>query len=70
MLYPRSNQFRQVDDLSGFWQFCFDDTADSLKSGFDNGRFVAVPASWNELTAVVVTIVSFIIGLIWWKRCK
>ena len=24
MLYPQSNQFRQVVDLSGFWDFRFD----------------------------------------------
>jgi len=49
MLYPQSNTFRQVNDLSGFWQFCFDAAETGLENGFDNGRFIAVPASWNEI---------------------
>jgi beta-glucuronidase len=40
MLYPRANEFRQVFDLSGFWELRFD--------GEDRWRPVAVPASWND----------------------
>jgi beta-glucuronidase len=52
MLYPRTNAFRQVIDLSGFWDFRFD-TEDRGKSegwhkGFSGGRPIAVPASWND----------------------
>ncbi len=52
MLYPQANAFRQIRDLSGIWDFRFDG-ADSGKMrgwqwGFDRGRPIAVPASWNE----------------------
>ncbi|MBN1259681.1 MAG: beta-galactosidase, partial [Anaerolineae bacterium] len=40
MLYPQINHFRQVIDLSGFWDFRFDDEETSTP--------IAVPASWNE----------------------
>jgi beta-glucuronidase len=52
MLYPQSNRHRQVFDLSGFWEIRFDPddegNAAGWVSGFDDGRPVAVPASWNE----------------------
>jgi beta-glucuronidase len=49
MLYPQTNTFRQVTDLSGFWHFCFDDGKPGRENGFDDGRFIAVPASWNDI---------------------
>ncbi len=52
MLYPQSNPFRQVLDLSGFWDFRFDPRDRGLDAGwpagFDDARPIAVPASWNE----------------------
>ncbi len=52
MLYPQSNPFRQTADLSGFWDFCFDPDGrgedDGWTEGFDAGRPIAVPASWND----------------------
>lgn len=52
MLYPQASSFRQVVDLSGFWQFCFDpdNTGESRDwpSGFEDYTHIAVPASWNE----------------------
>ena len=52
MLYPQSNPYRQVHDISGFWDFCFDPQDTGLingwQTGFPGGRPVAVPASWNE----------------------
>ncbi|HMB24094.1 MAG: beta-glucuronidase [Chloroflexota bacterium] len=52
MLYPQSNRYRQLSDLSGFWEIRFDPensgTAQGWEAGFQNGRPIAVPASWNE----------------------
>jgi beta-glucuronidase len=52
MLYPQSNPFRQVIDLSGFWELRFDPEEQGRQAGwangFDGGRPVAVPASWND----------------------
>jgi len=52
MLYPQSNPFRQVVDLSGFWDFRFDPDragyAQEWGKGFDGSRPIAVPASWND----------------------
>ena len=52
MLYPRTNEFRQVFDLSGFWDLRFDaedrGEAAGWCDGFPGGRPVAVPASWND----------------------
>jgi beta-glucuronidase len=52
MLYPQSNPYRQVRDLSGFWDFCFDreqvGEAQGWASGIEHARPIAVPASWNE----------------------
>ena len=52
MLYPQSNPYRQVFDLSGFWEFRFDPQDAGLdngwQSGFTGGRPAAVPASWND----------------------
>ena len=48
MLFPQSNAFRQVVDLYGIWEFCFDEAVTSRENGFDDGRPIAVPASWND----------------------
>lgn len=52
MLYPQSNPFRQVCDLSGFWDFRFDPEDRGIDAGwaagFDDARPIAVPASWND----------------------
>jgi beta-glucuronidase len=52
MLYPQSNTYRQVIDLSGFWDFRFDPKEvgqeGGWQTGFTDGRPIAVPASWNE----------------------
>ena len=52
MLYPQFNLFRQLHDLSGFWDFCFDPEqageAQGWAGGFNHGRPIAVPASWND----------------------
>lgn len=52
MLYPRSNQYRQRIDLSGFWEFRQDPKGGGAEAGwhegFDGARPVAVPASWND----------------------
>jgi len=51
MLQPRTNELRQVLDLSGFWDIRFDEEdrgqAEGWNEGFEGGRPVAVPASWN-----------------------
>lgn len=52
MLYPQSNRFRQLFDLSGFWEIRFDPDqtgeANSWHTGFSDGMPIAVPASWND----------------------
>ena len=52
MLYPQSNLYRQMIELSGFWKILFDPQDSGKKSGwhagFVDGRPVAVPASWND----------------------
>ncbi len=52
MLYPQSNRYRQLFDLSGFWEIRFDpgNIGEGLgwSAGFPEGRPIAVPASWNE----------------------
>ncbi len=55
MLYPRVNQFRQLIDLSGFWDFLPDPqdsgTGTGWSQGFPGGVPIAVPASWNDQLA-------------------
>src|SRR5512138_3142985 len=55
MLYPQSNRFRPLFDLSGFWELRCDpqEQGEALgwPAGFPEGRPVAVPASWNEQLA-------------------
>ncbi len=52
-LYPHTSSTRQTRDVSGIWQFRLDredaGEAAGWSRGFDGGRPVAVPASWNEL---------------------
>ena len=52
MLFPLNNRHRQVRDLSGFWDFAFDNDGVGKESGWNNGftpqERIAVPASWNE----------------------
>jgi len=54
MLYPRTNRYRNVFDLSGLWNFRLDPSAKGEKvgwfKGLDTGKCIdiAVPASWNE----------------------
>ena len=46
------NRYRQLIDLSGFWDFRFDPKDEGLNSrwqnGFEDELPIAVPASWNE----------------------
>jgi beta-glucuronidase len=52
MLYPQSNAHRQSIELSGFWNFRFDQHNTGLENvwqnGFTGGRPIAVPSSWND----------------------
>lgn len=52
MLTPQTNPFRQVRDLSGFWDFQLDPRNQGLRKGwskgFTGGRVIGVPASWND----------------------
>lgn len=52
MLSPQSNSFRQILDLSGFWDFRFDPQERGLDAGWAEGFAdaspIAVPASWND----------------------
>ncbi|MBN1123069.1 MAG: hypothetical protein JXJ17_18490 [Anaerolineae bacterium] len=52
MLYPISNYYRQVTDLSGMWEIRFDPDDEGREAGwaagFEGGQPIAVPASWNE----------------------
>jgi beta-glucuronidase len=52
VLYPRLNRHRRLHDLSGFWEIRFDPEDRGISadwaSGFESGRPIAVPASWND----------------------
>lgn len=52
MLYPINNAYRQCLELSGFWDFKMDAENQGLTQawamGFEGGRPIAVPASWND----------------------
>jgi beta-glucuronidase len=52
VLYPQFNRYRQSHDLSGFWDFRFDPDGvgegRGWAGGFEAGRPIAVPASWND----------------------
>jgi beta-glucuronidase len=50
---PQQNEFRNLLDLSGLWQFQLDPKNEGEQSSWPNGlpspRPIPVPASWNEL---------------------
>ncbi|HZT70428.1 MAG TPA: beta-glucuronidase [Terriglobia bacterium] len=50
---PQQNQFRNLMDLSGFWQFQLDPKNEgeqaNWKDGLPSPRMIPVPASWNDL---------------------
>jgi beta-glucuronidase len=50
---PQQNQFRNLMDLSGFWQFQLDPKGEgeqaNWKDGLPSPRVIPVPASWNDL---------------------
>jgi beta-glucuronidase len=50
---PQQNQFRNLMDLSGFWQFQLDPKSEgeqaNWKDGLPSPRVIPVPASWNDL---------------------
>ena len=52
MLYPKSNEYRQARELNGIWEFRMDPSQTGVNegwaNGFEGGRPIAVPASWNE----------------------
>lgn len=51
MLFPQNNAFRQLLDLSGYWDFCKDGDDRGQAAGWQNGFVgepIAVPGSWNE----------------------
>jgi beta-glucuronidase len=52
LLYPQRNYHRHFVDLSGFWDFRFDPDdkgiGENWANGFNYGRPIAVPASWND----------------------
>jgi beta-glucuronidase len=52
MLYPQTNRWRQVQDLSGIWEIRFDQEdrggVMGWQHGFTDGQPIAVPASWND----------------------
>lgn len=51
-LYPQANEFREVLDLSGLWDFKLDPRDEGERQswwkGLDAPRPIAVPGSWNE----------------------
>jgi beta-glucuronidase len=51
-LYPYQNQYRNLIDLSGIWQFKLDSINKGIEKGWQAGldscRQIAVPGSWNE----------------------
>ena len=50
---PQQNKFRNLMDLSGFWQFQLDPKGEgeqaNWKDGLPSPRVIPVPASWNDL---------------------
>jgi beta-glucuronidase len=53
LLYPRQNRHRQVQDLSGIWQFQLDPgnrgEAEGWTTALPDPRPIPVPCSWNDL---------------------
>lgn len=55
MLYPRENEFREVKDLSGLWNFKIDKDGQGISEKWFNSRLkdtilMPVPASYNDMT--------------------
>jgi beta-glucuronidase len=52
-LRPQQNEFRNLMDLSGLWQFQLDPKGEGEDAGWMRGlpspRLIPVPASWNDL---------------------
>jgi beta-glucuronidase len=52
MLYPQINNYRNITDLSGIWDFKIDPDKIGEKQkwykGFYTETSIAVPGSWNE----------------------
>ena len=52
MLYPKFNEFREVIDISGLFEFKLDPDKvgeeEGWQKGFENSRPIGVPGSWNE----------------------
>lgn len=50
---PQQNEFRNVMDLSGLWQFQLDPKGEGEQAGWNRAlpapRMIPVPASWNDL---------------------
>lgn len=63
MLYPKTNRYREVLTLDGFWFFCKDENAKGMEEGWFNGipktREVAVPSSINELSSDLMDYFGF-----------
>ncbi|MGD9616542.1 MAG: sugar-binding domain-containing protein [Alphaproteobacteria bacterium] len=53
LLYPQQNQFRNVMDLSGLWEFQLDPREEGQARGWFSAlpapRPIPVPCSWNDL---------------------
>jgi beta-glucuronidase len=51
-LVPQQNEIREVQDLSGLWDFKLDPRDEGVAAGWGKGlaaaRSIAVPGSWNE----------------------
>lgn len=70
MLYPQINEFRDIIDLSGLWDFKTDPekNGESEKwfEGFDPLTQIAVPASWNEQLEEL-GLLNYI-GSVWYQK--
>jgi beta-glucuronidase len=69
MLFPQTNQYRQVVDLSGFWDFRFDPDGIGEAQGWfrdlKESIPIAVPASWNNQFSDS----RDYLGLGWYQTC-
>ena len=67
-LYPQQNQFRNLVDLSGLWDFQLDPKDEGEKAGWTTAlpapRTIAVPCSWNDLFDDAKNY----LGLAWYSR--
>jgi beta-glucuronidase len=71
MLFPIENKFREIKPLSGLWRFRIDHENCGIdqewyKNPLRETSFMAVPASYNELTQDPA--VRNHIGLVWYER--